>query len=95
MNIIKIQGKYINFDNVAKVEFETREVYKLNNNDWWSTDYSTMDGRPMYEETITRQALVAYVYFLTEEQPHAIIDAEPLRDYLNKAAMDLDVDAGE
>ena len=91
MDIIKINGQYINFDNVRSVTFQVVTVFRKSPDDKWFTS-STPDNFSTYEQ---RPTLMAVVNYVTPEDYSRVIDAEPLRDYLNKAAMDLDVDTRE
>ena len=89
MNVIKVDGQYINMENVTTVSFFTSTVQRLDEQDSWSLAYGY--EMPDYQK---RQALIANVYFTDGRDENSssatVIDAEPLQKWLDLVATDLD-----
>lgn len=77
MQFVKVNDRFINLDNVVSIKFETLSVSKLAGN-WWYASTTDKDAR---------LAFTAIISVTNADESILIVDAEPLRDWLESAAV--------
>lgn len=86
MNFIKVNGQFINLDNVTTINFSAKTMARSHVDNQWFVVSDPNTCPPDYE---TRMALVAEIEYANTEEYSRIIDAEPLQEWLNKASVDV------
>lgn len=79
MNFIKVNGQFINLDNVVSIKFETLSVTKLAGKWWYASTY----------DKDARESFTAIISVTNADESILVIDAEPLKVWLNKISVDV------